>query len=370
MSKYDRFFIKNLENEEKEKENEEKEKNKQARTDFVNNAKAARNEHAAKPDEFRGEGIYTDGEIDQDITTAERLVKIFKRSKEERFIASALELVVESGIQDRVFFTPQKGDTIESIKTSEYDDYANRVDTAATIHRANGEDLTFALDLYSGTELKKALDKISVASHVDSKHNRTSHPDFAGFTEISYYEDKNGKARKINVPRYTIGMDKESIFAAVDEINSPGGNLFSTVSINEIKFKMLYEMSKQNELYSSYLYDYEDSDAYTDSDTEFKQRKSDMEELDKIYLQGLASVKKDLGAEYEDLTYEQIATEFRKKDRVFNTIIRATETIRREKDKEQIDFNDPQNIEKAKKTGERIFDALQRITTPTTVNPV
>lgn len=370
MSNYDRFFTKNLENEEKEKKNEEKEKNKEARTDFVNNAKAARDEQAAKPDEFRGKGIYTDGEIDQDITTAENLAKIFKKSKDERFIASALELVMESGIQDRVFFTPQKGDTIESIKTSEYDDYANRVDTAATIHRANGEDLTFALDLYSGTELKKALDKISVASHIDSKHNRTSHPDFAGFTEISYYEDaKKRKARKINVPRYTIGMDKESIFAAVDEING-SGNLFSTVSINEIKFKILYEMSLQNELYSSYLYDYEDSDAYTDSDTDFKQRKSDMEELDKIYLQGLASAKENLGEEYEDLTYEQIAAEFRKKDRVFNTIIRATETIRREKDKEQIDFNDPGNLSKAKKTGERIFDALHRITTPTTANPV
>lgn len=360
MGFQDRFF--------RDLERNSARKSEQTRTNFVNNAEAARNAAAVKPDDFRGEGIYTDEEIDHDNTTTALLAKKYQKPLQERFIASALELVVERGIQQGRFFSPQEGDTIESINTSKYDDYANRVDAAATIHRADGEDLTFALDLYSGTELEKALEKISVASHVDSKHRRTSHPDFAGFTEISYYEDINGKARKINVPRYTIGMDKKSIFAAVDEIGG-SGNLFSTVGINEIKFKMLYEMSKQNELYSSYLYDYEDSDAYTGSDAEFEQRKSDMEELDSIYLRELESVKEKLGPAYAKLDYDQIAAEFRKKDQVFDTIIRATKKIQAEKEKEEIDFDKPENLSKAKKTGARIFATLKRLTTPTTAKP-
>lgn len=357
MGPQDRFF--------RDLERNVTRKSEQARTDFVNNAEAARNAAAVKPDDFRSKGIYTDQEIDQDKATAALLAKKFQRPVQERFLASALELVVERGIKQGRFFSPQQGDTIESINTSKYDDYANRVDAAATIHRADGEDLTFALDLYSGTELGKALEKISVASHIDSNHNRTSHPDFAGFTEISYYEDKNGKARKINVPRYTIGMDKESIFAAVDEIDG-SGNIFSTVGINEIKFKMLYEMSKQNELYSSYLYDYEDSNAYTYPDAEFEQRKSNMEELDSIYLRELESVKEKLSEEYAELDYDEIAAEFRKKDQVFDTIISATEKIQTEKEKDGIDFNKPENLSKAKKTGNRIFAALKRLTAPTT----
>ncbi len=322
------------------------------REKFVRGAETVRNNNAANPEDFRGTGIVPDDQIDKDIKKSQQLDKKFSKPG---FVASALELVVNQGIDSGFFFSPAKhGDMIESIDTSKYDDYVNRVDTAATIHCANGKELTFALDLYSGDDPEKAMQKIARSSNIEESNL------FAGFTEIRYYEDSKGKRRVRNIPRYCIGVDKEGILSAVDTIGGTG-NLFQTTSMAEIKFKMLYEMSQQNELYTSYMYEYADNfEEQAENDTDFKQACDTMQDLDNIYLRELEEAKKSLGPEYSKLSIEEIAEQFMKQDSTFETIVEATKNLMEDKDSQEQE-KEPQ---RARQSGKRILEALKRLVSP------
>lgn len=322
------------------------------RTEYVKKAEAARAHNAVKPEEFRGTGIVSDAQIDKDIAKADELEQKYDKPG---FIASALELVVNEGIDSGSFFTPtEEGDTIESINTCKYDDYINRVDTAATIHRANGEDLTFALDLYTGDEPEKALGKIARSS------NEPDSNIFAGFTEIRYYEDSKGKKRMRHIPRYCIGVDKESTFAAVDEVGNVE-NLFQTTSMTTVKFKMLYEMSQQNALYEDYLYEYQDDfEAQANGDNEFQEALHAIEELDSIYQRELERAKKALGPAYTKLSIDEIAKQFKSKDKTFKTIVEATEKLSKDKQEQESETI----ALRARKSGKRIVQAFQRLVPP------
>ena len=332
-----------------------KKETRQGRSEFVKKAEIARENNAADPADFLGTGIVPDAQIQQDIQTATDCEQRFGKPG---YIASALELVVNEGIDSGSFFSPvENGDTIESIDTSKYDDYINRVDTAATIHRANGEDLTFAIDLYSGDEPEKALQKIAKSSNVAGSNI------FAGFTEIRYYEDQNGKKRLRNVPRYCIGVDKESIFAAVDEV---GGikNYFQTTGMPSVKFKMLYEMSQQNALYEQYLYEYQDDfESQADGDNEFQKALHTMEDLDSIYQRELGMAKRDLGPAFQKLSIDEIAKHFMSEDSTFKTIVKATEKLTKEKDKEEEEGKEI-DAKQARRSGRRILEAFKRLASP------
>lgn len=319
------------------------------RTQFVKEAEEARDNDAADPNDFRGTGLVPDAQINADIKKAQELEEKYGKPG---FIASALELVVNRGIDTGAFFSIASQDgVIESINTSKYDDYINRVDTAATIHHSKAPDLTFAIDLYSGDDGKKALQKIARSS------NRIGSNIFAGFTEIRYYEDSNGKKRLKNVPRYCIGVDQESILAAVDTIDGTG-NLFQTTNMDEIRFKMLYEMSQQNGLYTNYLYEYADNfETQAEKDPDFQQAISTMQTLDNLYLQELDDAKKKLGPAYSKLGINAIAKQFMQKDKTFKTIVNATEALMADKEGQAQE----KNAMRARQGGRRILQALKRI---------
>ena len=325
---------------------------RRGRTEFVQQAERQRDNNAADPEDFRGTGIVPDAQITRDVQKARQLEQKFGKPG---FIASALELVVNQGVDSGYFFTTTgQNDKIESIDTSKYDDYINRVDTAATIHRADGTDLTFAIDLYSGNDPEKAIQKIAQSS------NSNGSSIFAGFTEIRYYEDSKGQKRLRNVPRYCIGVDKESIFAAVDAVGDTG-NLLQTMDMAEIRFKMLYEMSQQNGLFTNYLYEYSDNfGAQAQGDTDFQQALEAMQTLDNIYLHELEDAKRSLGKAYKDMPIDEIAKAFMKKDDTFKAIVKATERLIEDKENQE----EETQPRRARLSGARILEALRRLVPP------
>lgn len=288
--------------------------------------------------------------------------------KEQKTKSTGLERLFQFGIAQGDILNDPKNQSYETepIWTNKYDDYRNCIDAAATIHarpESNSAheaiDITFGIDLTIDPTPSRIRNKLLIASNEDN----LGYP--AGFSRIKYFQDSTGaKSIKELVPRYCIGMSDDAVddyleATTLDRNGVPHVREGAQLIPN---FKILYEMSKQNELYEIQFYKKIDADIELTETEELALKQ--MSILDNIYLRELGRIAKKMPAglisdcldKSGNVDIDALAQKFifpegdeRKHDdyglmdRTFTNILREVEQLAQESD----DSDDPDYLKQA-----------------------
>ena len=218
-------------------------------------------------------------------------------NEEPGYHAKALEHIIQYGIAQGRILSDPTGESYQTapIWTTRFDDISNRIDAAATVYPSESEDgssesnsgITFGIDLTTNPDPDTIRRKILVGSN-----SARELP--AGFSQIVYYRDPNGeRSQRSYIPRYCIGLDSESVDSYLDGLTIDRNGVPHVRQGTDAvpSFKILYEMSRQNELFESPLYQKLDDGIATPDEQIALSR---MEQLDNIYLQELDRIAKTL----------------------------------------------------------------------------
>ena len=271
-----------------------------------------------------------------------------QRSFESRkpYHALAIEHLIQFGIGRGRLLSDPKGHKYhaESIWPTTFDDISNRVDAAFFLHSpAEGNashqdfDCPVALDITTSPDEKVIREKILLSS------NDTELGYHVGFTDIRYCRDTKGeRTHQTFVPKYCIGMDKASVdsFLEHTKVSENGTPNYDRGTAALASFKILYEITKQNELFVAPLaHKYDDGEELSDEERMAMDR---LDNVDAIYyaeLQRLIDdlppyIKLALGKPNKKGTYdiEQVAALFMKEggdfeDKTFTAIVKTTEEL-------------------------------------------
>ena len=161
--------------------------------------------------------------------------------------------------------------TARAIVPSAYDDYRNRFDMALSISikgetspTKQDEKLFFGFDLTTSTTPDIIRKKILHASN---------DPEFdapLGFSQMEFLIEKGStEPRKVGpIPRYCIGIGHHAIDRALDHTVLTPGKISMPDPEYLTQFKILDEMSAQNELYEMELYQKEDNGTITPEESQ------------------------------------------------------------------------------------------------------
>ena len=323
-----------------------------------NNLSAKILEEAAKRNtpeltDFAASPIHREWKKDQEYVDSRK--KNFETTMD--YHARALEHVIQLGIaQGRLLNNPRSTDYLtEPIWVTDYDDIANRVDTAATVHTSpelkndgNEEEITFGIDLTTNPNTDVILLKI-----LKSTNDRFSdYP--VGFSKIKYYRDADQKlGKRMMIPHYCVGMDSRSVDEILD--NTYADRNTGNITINHRadvvpSFKMLYEINAQNQLYKAILKRRLEANPPIGGPDERKALEN-LETLDLIYSKELERFTKAACAVlyiFEPLDAKGLANRLAKdddkKDQTFVRIVQVTHKLR----DRVLTESDPNWIEKMK----------------------
>ena len=161
--------------------------------------------------------------------------------------------------------------TARAIVPSTYDDYRNRFDMALSVNikgeaspTKQDEKLFFGFDLTTSTTPDIIRKKILHASN---------DPEFdapLGFSQMEFLIEKDStEPRKVGpIPRYCIGIGHHAINHALDHTVLMPGKISMPDPEYLQQFKILDEMSAQNELYEMELYQKEDDGSITPEESQ------------------------------------------------------------------------------------------------------
>lgn len=299
---------------------------------------------AIKLESFRTEE--NSREINRDLRYVEGSKLNFDEDKS--YEAKALESIFYFNVARGNWLSDIEGDsfTSEAVMPAEYDDIRNRIDIATTIHTTEGN-RTFGIDVTTNPDEDVIRKKILFASN---------DPDFeapaAGFGQLKYYADSTGPKGKLSpIPRYCIGINKESVNNILDSTSaSERGLHFGKLHPIE-QFKILHEMAVQNELFETPLYAKEDDGTLTEEEEQCLRY---IETLDTIYLVERERIVNELKAqkswalEFGD-DFDSIAKRLTtpssdtEPDETFASILAVTEELYQE----SCDSEDPDELKKS-----------------------
>ena len=288
-------------------------------------------------------------ENSREINRDKRYVEGSKRNFDEEggYEAKALEYVFYFNVARGNWLSDTIGGqfTSEAIMPAEYDDIRNRIDIATTVRTEEGP-RTFGIDVTTNPDRDVIRKKILHASN---------DPDFdapaAGFGQLKYYADSEGAKGRIGpIPRYCIGIDKESVNNILDSTSASSKGLhFGKLHPIE-QFKILHEMAVQNELFETPLYAKEDEGTLTEEEEQCLRY---IETLDGIYLTERQRIVDELKAqkswvlEFGD-DFDSIAKRLTsgadvEPDETFASILAVTEELYQETS----DSDDPDALKKS-----------------------
>lgn len=277
-----------------------------------------------------------------------RYVARRQRSFESRkpYQALAIEHLIQFGIGRGRLLSDPKGHKYhaESIWPTRFDDISNRVDAAFFLHspaegNASRQDFNcpVALDITTSPDENVIREKILLSS------NDTDLGYHVGFTDIRYCRNTAGeRTHQTLVPKYCIGMDKTSVDNFLEHTTVPenGTPSYDRDTAALASFKIIYEISKQNELFVAPLaHKYEDDENISDEEQMIMDR---LDTVDAIYYAELQRLTKELppyiklalGEPKKDKSYDvdQVAALFMRKggdfeDKTFTTIVDTTEKL-------------------------------------------
>ena len=282
---------------------------------------------AIDPEDFRTKENSDD--ITRDQKYVARTEQYFAENDGEgNYHAKALESFIQYSLCRNGWLNNYEDDSYntEAIVPARYDDISNRVDLAATVHFNTGENVTFGLDLTTDPTPETIREKILIGSN---------DPYFkapVGFSQLKYYANKAGEKTSTGpIPKYCIGIDEESVDDILDGVTVYPDNGFVVKKDNYVEqFKILHEMSKQNELFESALYAKLDNGEITPEEQELL---NNIEKLDTIYLQERERIAKEMPAwlmrDVDPKDLDGIAQSIidRTNDETFETILAITEQL-------------------------------------------
>ena len=277
-----------------------------------------------------------------------RYVARRQRSLESRkpYQALAIEHLIQFGIgRGRLLSDPRDYRYYaEPIWPTRFDDISNRVDAAFFLHslaegNASHQDFNcpVALDITTSPDENVIREKILLSS------NDTDLGYHVGFTDIRYCRDTAGeRTHQTLVPKYCIGMDKTSVDNFLEHTTVPenGTPNYDRGTAALASFKIIYEISKQNELFIAPLaHKYNNDENISNEEQIIMDR---LDTVDAIYYAELQRLTKELppyiklalGKPEKDGSYDinKIAALFMKKggdfeDKTFTAIVNTTEKL-------------------------------------------
>ena len=156
---------------------------------------------AFDPYDFSGK-TYPRGEVEAD----EKKIWQIKKSPDYVYGKSSeavdLEYVLMEGIKVDGWF----GEDVESVqKTSEYDNVMNGTDFVVTFRDEDTGDF-----IYLAVDATTSADPSVIRRKADGVYEKLNH---AKMTEIKYFEDPDGKAGKMEMPRIVLALSPEKTVA-------------------------------------------------------------------------------------------------------------------------------------------------------------
>lgn len=168
--------------------------------------------------------IYEREEIINDIRYIEKIESNFESSNDPTLESKKLAGdVFEAIFIEEAMKSAWLGREVRVTPTSKYDDYVNKVDAVAEIKNEEGfQELGIAVDITFSketTDIEKKLDIIK--NHIDKNQAPAL---------IKYFKDKDGRNKKIFVPKVIIGCNSDILRELIDLMNKKSSN-------NEIVWK-------------------------------------------------------------------------------------------------------------------------------------
>jgi len=301
---------------------------------------------AIKSETLNIDDFKTDENADE-IARDHRYIEETKKHFEDEngYHAKALERIFYFNVSQQNWLCDitDKSYESEAIAPTDYDDYRNRIDLATTVHTEEGP-RTFGIDITTNPDPDVIRKKILFASN---------DPNFdapAGFGQLKYYADSTGYKGKLGpIPRYCIGINREAVDDILDstKITSTGVHFGKLTPVEQ--FKILQEMSAQNELFETPLYAKEEEGTLTEEEEQCLRY---IETLDAIYLDERARIAKLLppwalkkGTDFGSIT-ECLLDPENEPDETFASILAVTEELYQ-------DASDPDDPDKLKKAADR-----------------
>ena len=257
-------------------------------------------------------------------------------SPEDAFRAKALEAVTVIRINQGAWFNDPADNTYfaEATPTNGDDDISNCSDVMVTLHTTEDSpaqteaDLPFSIDVTTTNDPDKITSKLLVGTNDPG----VSLP--VGFTRLKYYKHPDGQIGNMVMPRYCIGISSQSVDDILEMTDERPDKSFSFGGSDlTTRFKILYEMSLQNQLFEGPLYYQEDSGTLSD---EHEKLLRQMEQLDAVYVTELTKLAKrlpDFATRGTDFDLQKIALNLQKGqfgddgDETFRMICEQTERI-------------------------------------------
>ena len=268
----------------------------------------------------------------------------YSKSADDQYHPKAIEYLVQFSINNGNLFYDEENEsyTADSIWPTEFDDYSNRVD-AAFFLRSSDFKCPVAFDITTKPDESGVREKILISSN----DKNLGYP--VGLTDIRYCRDEDGDLSwQTHVPKYCVGVDKRTIDDTLERSSVPE---FGDLKIDKeqtalISFKILYEMSAQNQLFITPL-----MDEYSNGGGELtKEENQDFDNLGTIGLitqQELRRLTKELPSDIQlalgpadengEYDPDKVANLFIDhdsafRDKTFSTIIKVTQSIQKDLD--------------------------------------
>lgn len=244
--------------------------------DIFSKAEASANKYGVEEEDFRGD--YGDG-VGKDIEEVERLKRIYdsESTEAEKEMHKYAELM-EAMLVEFLNTSEWLGEETHALKTTNFDDYKNKIDIIAEMTNKSGykKQLGLAIDA-------------SFAKDLDGKFKEIRDMIKAGkLSEVKYFKSDNYSGRLRNIPRVVVGVSLDTVkeLASMWEKGDMEG-----IRNHSAQHQILDEMILQLEAFEKYAIKYsqlEVAGVYREScktlkEIKTKKVKADSGEYDHMY---------------------------------------------------------------------------------------
>lgn len=213
-----------------------------------------RNKESYMPNEEDFIGFYNEEEVRSDISYKERLRETFTYKKEyyedensevlERMkrISDIYEGVIVEQAEQNAWF----GDCVNFYPTSEYDDFVHGVDGVAEFVDENQEEndhIAMSFDVVFSKHAERVVQKLDKTRKLIDRGK---------LAEVKYFENNQGKKKRIFAPRIILGSRLVSAESLIDLWGSRVENRNAQLANHPIQIKLLLETYLQSFHFAKY----------------------------------------------------------------------------------------------------------------------
>lgn len=160
--------------------------------------------------------------------------------------AKKISLVLEAIIHEHAEMSEWLGGEVETVKTSDYDDYKNGIDTVAAFSGVEGlsEYLGLAIDVTFSADVRTKFDRIQK----EIKQGKLAEVKYFKYIDI---ETGKEKFKLRNIPRVVVGANIKTVIE-LNRLWLQGSSEMETLGKHWIQFQILEEIISQLDAYEEY----------------------------------------------------------------------------------------------------------------------